>query len=269
MLSVKLLSLLTLLLVKIGLASARGLTNSERLARGMPLAKPKRLFEPSRVQLAKRSPVPGQMYTSPVGVTTINPVDRKRDELAPRQGTVSLPGFDYYITTWTGNPTLAPGVTVTTNPLNAVGLTYTYGSETNFFEADGSGNHWYTSVCCQPTACWINPADGSSVVLAWTYTSSDPGYYPGSSLQGGFEESCNALESAIFSVDGATGEISVQYINPTASSFYPSGTAIPEDQEPTTSIILYNNYFYLTANPAATIAKLGGGEQVVLFVAPE
>ncbi|KZO90779.1 hypothetical protein CALVIDRAFT_568752 [Calocera viscosa TUFC12733] len=266
MVSVKLLSLFAILFVNVGLASAKALTNGERLARGMPLAKPKRLFEPSRVQHAKRSDSPGVTYNSPVGITstTITFPDRKRDEIAPRQG-VSVPDFDYYIAPLTGNPTYAPGVTVTTNPTDAISLTYTFGGETTFAESSPP-NSYYMSVCCQPTSCWINPDDGSYVILAWTYEASPAGFYPGGPIDGDSQESCSNLESTIFTVDGTTGQISIQYTNPTSSAFYPPDTSIPTEQEPFTYVVLYNNYFYLTANPALTAIKLGGGAIVSMYV---
>ncbi|EJT99492.1 hypothetical protein DACRYDRAFT_23628 [Dacryopinax primogenitus] len=283
MVSVKLFSLLALL-ASIALLNARVLTNGERLARGIAPAKPKRLYEPTRVHLSKRSATAGQTYVSSVGISTVPIPLRKRStpvspeelrrtaqELRKKATITKRDGapFNLYIAGESGSPLYTPPVQTTTSAVDAVQLSYVFGGETTM-SMSSTPNTYYISTCCPgQTGCFLDPQRNYAVVLHWTYVASPNGFYPGSvNPPGQSEEYCSDLESTIFSVDATTGEITIQYLNPTSSSFYPPGYSPLPEQAPETYVVLYGSEFYLTANYMLTAEVLGGGSLATLYVNP-
>ncbi|KAI9060026.1 hypothetical protein FKP32DRAFT_1083055 [Trametes sanguinea] len=209
-------------------ASRRAATNAERLARGLTPARPRRLYNPSRTNVARSAPSgsPGTVQTGQIGIYpaagSATTPQRKRDDSL---GWLSA----YGITTdtslaWQYQYT-EPASTDTVVELNHPGTPYRLsgvairsGSQVTL----GPGNAYYLEL--QNTRAHTPAGSASSTYVYDTYAI---GY----------------AQTTIFAVD-VNGKLSVHWVNPDGSV-------------PQTYIVAEGNNLYVTGDLNALGSQLG------------
>ncbi|KAI0329801.1 hypothetical protein GY45DRAFT_840116 [Cubamyces sp. BRFM 1775] len=212
-------------------AARRAATNAERLARGLAPARPKRLYNPSRANVARSAPsgLPGSTQTGRLGIypAGTSPSLRKRDGTLGFMGPYGLvPPGSSEVWTYTfsepassdtllelnhaGTPYRLAGVAIRTGPQVTLGP-----GNTVYLELQNVRSH----------------TDAGTVTPVYVYDTYAIGY----------------AQTTIFSIDQSTGKLTVHWVNP-------DGTVAQQ------YIILAGTNIYVTGDVSALQAQLGAAQ---------
>ncbi|KZT53940.1 hypothetical protein CALCODRAFT_485948 [Calocera cornea HHB12733] len=232
MLAAKLLSLVTFLTFAL---LAYGLTNGERISRGMTPAKPRRLFEPTRVHVARQSDTPPSIGakiavvaagSAPLPENVLAYVGPADDEIAEQFPTADTP----------------------TDPTQAALLSYSVNQPvTNIFTTD-TDQTYYLSAMSMNSNLILSASNRNFAIIGFSDLASAVGAPPSTVLVGQFF----SVESAIWTVLVASGQILPTWVNTDGS-------------RPTISTLLADDSLYITANPSGARLTLGGGVAVDIY----
>ncbi|KAI0634598.1 hypothetical protein C8Q77DRAFT_768669 [Trametes polyzona] len=225
-------------------ASRREATNAERLARGLTPARPRRLYNGSRTNVARAAPsgVPGTVFTGSLGIFpagTSTTTVRKREDAIGFLGAygVVAPGgasWQYQYTRPDSDDTLLelnhPGT-----PYRLSGVAIRTGPQVTL----GPGNTYYLQL----QNSRAHTAAGSST-STYVYDTYAIGY----------------AQTTIFTVDSATGKLTVHWVNPDGSV-------------PTVYTVLSGTALYVTGDLTALQQQLGSSAPLtpvdIFFDVPE
>ncbi|EIN06211.1 hypothetical protein PUNSTDRAFT_136999 [Punctularia strigosozonata HHB-11173 SS5] len=208
-------------------------SNADRLKRGLPPAKPARLFG-SRTDSERRSipsTTPGYTYTSPIAIWPSGSLpSRKRDGVP--LGYLGAYGVTNLASAWTftyTEPEIATNVVQLPHPgtpYRLSGVAIRSGSQVTL----GPGNTIYLEL--QNTRA-STPA--GSTTPTYVYDTYAIGY----------------AQTTIFSVDPATGKVTVKWVNPDGST-------------PTTYLAVSGTGIYVTGDVSALQSQLGSSATLTL-----
>ncbi|KAH9848138.1 hypothetical protein C2E23DRAFT_889381 [Lenzites betulinus] len=206
-------------------ASRREATNAERLARGLTPARPRRLYNGSRTNVARSAPsnLPGVVYTGKVGVVPsgTSPLRKRIDTLGylGAYGVVATTAqaWSYqYTQPVSGSAPLE--LNSPSTPYRLSGVAIRSGPQVTL----GPGNTVYLEL--QNTRAHTAAGSATSVYVYDTYAI---GY----------------AQTSIFRID-LTGKVTYSWVNPDGSV-------------PTQYLFYYNGALYITGDPAALQQQLG------------
>ncbi|KAH9903245.1 hypothetical protein C8Q73DRAFT_44856 [Cubamyces lactineus] len=214
-------------------AARRAATNAERLARGLAPARPRRLYNPSRANVARSAPsgLPGSTQTGKLGIypAGTSPTLRKRDGSLGFMGAYGLVAPDstlawaYSFTEPTSSSTVLE-LNHAGTPYRLAGVAIRSGPQVTL----GPGNSVYLEL--QNVRSHTDAGSATSVYVYDTYAI---GY----------------AQTTIFAIDQTTGKLSVHWVNP-------DGSIAPQ------YIILSGTNIYVTGDVSALQTQLGSSAQL-------
>ncbi|KAI8989005.1 hypothetical protein BD414DRAFT_485677 [Trametes punicea] len=205
------LALSFLTLAHASIAARRAATNAERLARGLPPARPRTLYNPSRTNVARSAPsgAPGSVQTGTLGFYSTD-----------ASGATTLVGY------------FGP-VGMTTNPASAWTYHFTEPSSgSSLIELTGSNTQFRLCGVSTTALTTLGPGSPAYLKLGNSRSQTPPGsstaVYKGDTYVSGY------MQSDIFTLD-SNGKLSVNWVNP-------DGSVEPQ------YLLLYGTTLYVTGD---------------------